>query len=82
MDSGSQRSEGDHYLLTQVQLLSRIQVLLAGIVAEEMIFDYGSTSSKNDLERATEIARSMVMDYGLSRLGQIAYRESHASSDG
>jgi cell division protease FtsH len=80
MDYTPQRSESDHYLLTQVQLLSRIQVLLAGIVAEEMIFDYGSTSAKNDLERATEIARSMVMDYGLSRLGQIAYRERHSFS--
>jgi cell division protease FtsH len=79
MDSTSQRPEGDHYLLTQVQLIARIQVLLAGTVAEEMVFDYGSTSAKNDLERATEIARSMVMDYGLSRLGRIAYRESCSS---
>ena len=46
MDSSSQRPEGEHFLLTQVQLLARIQVLLAGTIAEEMVFDYGSTSAK------------------------------------
>lgn len=76
------RSDGDHHLLTKNQLLSRIQVLLAGSVAEEFVFGYGSTSAKNDLERATEIARSMVMDYGLSSLGRIAYRENHMSFAG
>jgi cell division protease FtsH len=71
-----QRPEGDRYLLTQSELESRIQVLLGGTVAEEMIFGDISTGSQNDLERATEIARSMVMDYGMSRLGRTTYRES------
>jgi len=71
-----QRPEGDRYLLTQGELESRIQVLLAGQVAEEMLYDEISTGAQNDLERATEIARSMVMDYGMSRLGQVNYRES------
>jgi len=71
-----QRPEGDRYLLTQSELESRVQVLLAGTVAEEMIFDDVSTGAQNDLERATEIARSMVMDYGMSRLGRVNYRES------
>ncbi|HUT12948.1 MAG TPA: ATP-dependent zinc metalloprotease FtsH [Thermoguttaceae bacterium] len=74
-----QRPEGDRYLLTQSELESRIQVLLAGTVAEEMIFDDVSTGAQNDLERATEIARSMVMDYGMSRLGRVNYRESGRS---
>ena len=74
-----QRPEGDRYLLTQAELESRIQVLLAGISAEEMIFDDVSTGAQNDLERATEIARSMVMDYGMSRLGRVNYRESGRS---
>jgi len=74
-----QRPEGDRYLLTQSELESRIQVLLAGTVAEEMIFDDVSTGAQNDLERATEIARSMVMDYGMSRLGRVNYRESSRS---
>ncbi len=71
-----QRPEGDRYLMTQTELESRIQVLLAGILAEEMIFDDVSTGAQNDLERATEFARSMVMDYGMSRLGRVNYRES------
>ena len=71
-----QRPEGDRYLLTQPELESRIQVLLAGTLAEEMIFGDVSTGAQNDLERATEIARSMVMDYGMSRLGRASYRES------
>jgi cell division protease FtsH len=50
-----QRPEGDRYLLTQTELESRIQVLLAGTVAEEMIFDDISTGAQNDLERATEM---------------------------
>ncbi len=70
-----QRPEGDRYLVTQSELESRIQVLLAGIAAEEMIFQDISTGAQNDLERATEIARSMVMEFGMSRLGRIALRE-------
>ena len=73
-----QRPEGDRYLMTQSELESRIQVLLAGTVAEEMIFNDISTGAQNDLERATEIARSMVMDFGMSRLGRVNYRESIA----
>ncbi len=71
-----QRPEEDRYLVTQGELESRIQVLLAGTVAEEMIFDDISSGAQNDLERATSIARSMVMEYGMSRLGRVNYRES------
>jgi cell division protease FtsH len=75
-----QRPEGDRYLLTQGELESRIQVLLAGTVAEEMVYDEISTGAQNDLERATEIARSMVMDYGMSQMGRVTYRESPRSN--
>ncbi len=74
-----QRPQQDRYLMTQVDLEARIQVLLAGTIAEEMIFDDISTGAQNDLERATEIARSMVMEYGMSRLGRVNYRESNRS---
>ena len=74
-----QRPEGDRYLMTQAELESRIQVLLAGTIAEEMTFDDVSTGAQNDLERASAIARSMVMDFGMSRLGRISYRESSRS---
>jgi cell division protease FtsH len=73
------RPEGDRFLQTQSELESRIQVLLAGTVAEEMIYNDVSTGAQNDLERATEIARSMVMDYGMSPLGRITYRENPRS---
>jgi cell division protease FtsH len=74
-----QRPEDDRYLLTQSELESRIEVLLAGTIAEEMVYADVSTGAQNDLERASAIARSMVMDYGMSRLGRVAYRESGRS---
>ena len=74
-----QRPEDDRYLMTQSELESRIQVLLAGTSAEEMVYADVSTGAQNDLERASAIARAMVMDYGMSRLGRVAYRESPRS---
>ena len=74
-----QRPEDDRYLMTQSELESRIQVLLAGTIAEEMVYSDVSTGAQNDLERASEIARAMVMDYGMSRLGRVTYRESPRS---
>jgi cell division protease FtsH len=74
-----QRPEQDRFLMTKSELESRIQVLLGGTVAEEMIFEDVSSGAQNDLERATEIARSMVMDFGMSRLGRVNYRESNRS---
>lgn len=74
-----QRPDGDRFLMTQPELESRIQVLLAGTMAEELIYTDISTGAQNDLERATEIARSMVMEYGMSRMGRVNYHDSHAS---
>ncbi len=74
-----QRPEQDRFLMTQGELESRIQVLLAGTVAEELVFEDISSGAQNDLERATEIARSMVMDFGMSRLGRVNFRESNRS---
>ena len=74
-----QRPEQDRFLMTQGELESRIQVLLAGTVAEEMVFEDVSSGAQNDLERATELARSMVMDFGMSRLGRINFRQSGRS---
>jgi cell division protease FtsH len=75
-----QRPEGDRFLMTKSELESRIQVLLAGTIAEEIVYTDISTGAQNDLERATEIARSMVMDFGMSRLGRVNYRESGRSA--
>ncbi len=74
-----QRPDGDRYLMTQSELESQIQVLLAGTLVEEMIYTDISTGAQNDLERASAIARSMVMEYGMSRMGRVNYRESNRS---
>ncbi len=74
-----QRPEGDRYLMTQAELEANMQVLLAGTITEEIVFRDISTGAQNDLERATAIARGMVMEYGMSRLGRINYRESNRS---
>ncbi len=74
-----QRPEGDRYLMTQSDLESRIQVLLAGTVGEELIFDDISTGAQNDLERASEFARRMVMDFGMSGLGRVSFRADNRS---
>jgi cell division protease FtsH len=74
------RPEHDRFLMTKSELESRIQVLLGGTVAEELIFDDVSSGAQNDLERSTEIARSMVMEFGMSRLGRVNYRDSNRSA--
>ncbi|OGW48859.1 MAG: cell division protein FtsH [Nitrospirae bacterium RBG_19FT_COMBO_42_15] len=64
----------DRYLLTKAELLDRLAVLLGGRVAEEVIFNEISTGAQNDLERATAIARSMVVEYGMSdTLGPVTF---------
>lgn len=74
-----QRPAGDRYLMTQAELEAQMQVLLAGTLAEELVFSDISTGAQNDLERASAIARSMVMEFGMSRLGRVNYRESGRS---
>ncbi|MEM9646053.1 MAG: AAA family ATPase, partial [Planctomycetota bacterium] len=74
-----QRPESERYLMTKTELESQMKVLLAGTLTEEMIFQDISTGAQNDLERCTEIARGMVMDYGMSRLGRINLRRSTRS---
>lgn len=64
------------YLHTKSQLLARITGLLGGRVAEELVFNEISTGAHNDIERATRIARDMVMVYGMSHLGPIQYETS------
>ena len=64
----------DRYLLTQEELLDRLAVLLGGRVAEEITFKQVSTGAQNDLQRATDMARRMVKEYGMSEaLGPLTY---------
>ena len=69
-----QQPTEDRYLVTRPELLDRLAVLLGGRVAEELVFGDISTGAQNDLQRATDIARSMVTEYGMSdRLGPVTY---------
>jgi len=56
----------DRFLLSEKELLGKIDVLLSGRGAEEVMYDEVSTGAANDLVRATEIARKMITDYGMS----------------
>ena len=69
-----QQPTEDRYLMTRSELLDRLAVLLGGRVAEELVFQEISTGAQNDLQRASNIARSMVTAYGMSdRLGLVSY---------
>jgi cell division protease FtsH len=71
----------DRYLMTRDELLDRLKVLLGGRVSEELVFGDISTGAMNDLQRATDIARSMVTEYGMSdRLGPLTYAREPRSA--
>jgi cell division protease FtsH len=64
----------DRFLLTRSEIEDRIAVLLGGRVAEELVYGEVSTGAHNDLERGTDLARLMVMKYGMSdRVGLATY---------
>jgi len=64
----------DKYLATRTELLSQLAVLLGGRTAEEIALSEISTGAQNDLQRATDLARAMVTEYGMSdTLGAINY---------
>ncbi|MGA1864146.1 MAG: ATP-dependent zinc metalloprotease FtsH [bacterium] len=62
----------DRFLMSKTELLNKVASLLGGRAAEEIIFGDISTGAHNDLSRATDIAKSMVKEYGMSsKLGQV-----------
>ncbi len=64
----------DRYLMTKTELEDRMAVMMGGRVAEELIFNEISTGAQNDLFRATDVARSMIREYGMSdKLGPITF---------
>ncbi len=76
-----QRPTEDRYLMTRPELLDRLAVLLGGRVAEELVFGDISTGAQNDLQQATDTARSMVAEYGMSdRLGPVTYERPRQPS--
>jgi cell division protease FtsH len=70
----------DRYLLKKSELLDRIDVFLGGRVAEELVFGDVSTGAQNDLQMATDLARHMVAQYGMSeRVGLTTFEQAGAS---
>jgi cell division protease FtsH len=75
-----QRPIEDRFLMDRKELMNRMTVLLAGRAAETLVFDEVSTGAADDLAKATEIARSMVVRFGMdAKLGQVAYEVAPAS---
>ena len=71
------RPTEDRYLMTQEELESKMAVLLGGRAAEQLVFNRVTTGAADDLMRVSEIARSMVTRYGMSKkLGQLAYENN------
>ena len=69
-----QQPTEDRYLLRKSEILDRIDVLVGGRVAEQLVFQDVSTGAENDLQRATDMARHMVTHYGMSEtLGLATY---------
>lgn len=71
----------DRYLLKRSELLDRLDVLLGGRVAEEIVYGDISTGAQNDLQRATDMARHMITQYGMSeRLGHVTFDSPRAGA--
>jgi cell division protease FtsH len=69
-----QRPTEDRFLMTREELENKMVVLLGGRAAEFIVFGHFSTGAADDLRRVTDIARSMVTRYGMSKkLGHVAY---------
>jgi cell division protease FtsH len=78
-----QRPLEDRYLLTEPELSDRLAILLGGRTAEEIAFKQISTGAADDLKRATDIARAMVVEYGMSeQIGPQAYGSDGFRGDG
>ena len=75
-----QRPEEDRQLVTKTEIFNRICVLMGGIAAEDVVYQESSTGASNDLQRATDMARRMVTEFGMStKLGRVHYSETRSS---
>jgi cell division protease FtsH len=68
-----QLPEADRYMHTREYLESQIAILMGGRIAEEIFLNNITTGASNDLERATELARKMVCEFGMSDLGPLTF---------
>ena len=73
--------EKEKYLKTKTEFLSEIATLLGGYCAEKLVFNEITTGAANDLEKASELARKLVKDYGMSeKLGPVAFGGGNSGS--
>ena len=71
-----QLPDEERYLMSEPELRDRVAVLLGGRAAEELVFGFATTGAQDDLKKATEIARRMVMEFGMSpKVGPINIAE-------
>jgi cell division protease FtsH len=68
-----QLPEGDRHNYTKEYLMGQIAILMGGRIAEETFLGNITTGASNDIERATELARAMVCEYGMSELGPLTF---------
>ena len=73
------RPKEETYMSTKKELLETISGFLGGRVAEEIVFNEVTTGAHNDFEKATKIARSMVTEYGMSKLGPVQFEQEQGS---
>jgi len=75
-----QRPTEDRFLMTREELENKMAVLLGGRAAEHIVFAHLSTGAADDLQKVTDIARSMIMRYGMDeKLGHVAYESQRRS---
>ncbi len=74
-----QRPTEDRFLMTREELENKMAVLLGGRAAEHVVYGHLSTGAADDLAKVTDIARNMVMRYGMDeRLGNLSYQDEPA----
>jgi cell division protease FtsH len=76
-----QLPEGDRHTHTREFLEAQIAILMGGRIAEEIFLRQMTSGAGNDIERATDIARRMVCEFGMSSLGPLAFRQASGAFD-
>ena len=77
-----QLPEADRHTYTKEYLETQVAVLMGGRVAEEMFMNHMTSGASNDIERATDIAQHMVCEFGMSKLGPLAFRKPGNAFEG
>ncbi|MFY9221838.1 MAG: ATP-dependent zinc metalloprotease FtsH [Blastocatellia bacterium] len=68
-----QLPEADRYTHTREYIEGQVAILMGGRIAEEVFLNHSTTGASNDIERATELARKMVCEFGMSELGPLTF---------